>query len=42
MMTETRPAWQRWLPLILVAAGALAGLWLLRDTLTFEALRDNR
>ena len=41
-MTETRPAWQRWLPLILVAAGALAGLWLLRDTLTFEALRDNR
>jgi uncharacterized membrane protein YdjX (TVP38/TMEM64 family) len=42
MMTETRPAWQRWLPLILIAAGALAGLWLLRDTLTFEALRDNR
>lgn len=41
-MTMTPPAWQRWLPLIVVAAGALAGAVLLRDQLTFEALRDNR
>jgi uncharacterized membrane protein YdjX (TVP38/TMEM64 family) len=41
-MTETRPGWQRRLPLILLALGALGGLWLLRDTLTFDTLRDNR
>lgn len=41
-MTPTTPAWQRRLPLILIAAAALAGLWFLRDVLSFETLRDNR
>lgn len=41
-MTEHRPAWQRWLPLIVVASVAILGAILLRDQLTFAALRDNR
>jgi uncharacterized membrane protein YdjX (TVP38/TMEM64 family) len=41
-MTQNRPAWQRWLPLILVAIVAITGALLLRDQLTFAALRDNR
>jgi uncharacterized membrane protein YdjX (TVP38/TMEM64 family) len=41
-MTEKRPAWQRWLPLALVATVAVAGAVLLREHLTFDALRDNR
>lgn len=38
----TRSAWRLRLPLILLAAGALAGALLLREHLTFEALRDHR
>jgi len=34
--------WRRWLPLVVLALGALAGLWLLRGAISFEALRDNR
>jgi uncharacterized membrane protein YdjX (TVP38/TMEM64 family) len=41
-MTADRPAWQRWLPLIVIAVVALTGATLLRDQLTFDALRDNR
>jgi len=41
-MTERRPIWQRWLPLAIVATVALAGAVLLREHLTFDALRDNR
>lgn len=41
-MTEHRPAWQRWLPLMVVAAVAITGAILLGDQLTFAALRDNR
>ena len=36
------PAWRRWLPLALLAAGALAGWLLLGDRLSFETLRAHR
>lgn len=39
---DTRPGLLRHLPLIAVAAVALAGAVTLRDYLTFETLRDNR
>jgi len=42
MTRAKRPAWQTWLPLILLAAGSAAGLWLYGDRLGFETLRDNR
>ena len=32
----------RRLPIAIVIIGAILGVWLLRDTLTFEALRENR
>ena len=43
-MTEDPPPFrrQRLLPLIALFVAALAGAWLLRDTLSYEALRDNR
>lgn len=41
-MTPTRPAWQRWLPLVVLVAGAALGLWLFGDRLSFETLRQNR
>ena len=33
---------RRWMPLLIIALGAIAGAVFLRDYLTFEALRDNR
>lgn len=41
-MTQTRSFLRRWVPLALVAAGAVAGALFLRESLSFEALRDNR
>ncbi len=41
-MSPTFARLRRRLPLLLIAAGALAGFFLLRDVLSFEALRDNR
>ena len=35
-------AWKRWLPLGIIAAGAVLGTWLFGDYLSFEALRENR
>lgn len=47
MMSDTpsspkRKSWQRYLPLALVAVGALVGAVTLGDVLSFETLRDNR
>ena len=43
MAHETRPrALPRWLPFAVLAAGAAAAFWFLGDTLSFEALADNR
>ncbi|WP_255509593.1 TVP38/TMEM64 family protein [Oceaniovalibus sp. ACAM 378] len=41
-MPESRPAWLRRLPLVVIAVIALAGAFTLRDYLSFEALADNR
>ena len=45
-MTETKTSkklsFRRLLPLLIIAAVAIAGFFLLRDQLSFEALRDNR
>lgn len=41
-MTQPLSLIRRWLPLIAIVAGAIAGAIFLRDYLTFEALRDNR
>ncbi len=40
-MIIDRP-WLRRVPMILVLAGAMVGLWLFRDWLSYDALRDNR
>ncbi|WP_418887900.1 TVP38/TMEM64 family protein [Mesobacterium pallidum] len=40
--TPARPAWLRRLPILVIGAVAVIGAVLLRDVLTFEALRDNR
>lgn len=36
------PVLRRWVPLILILAGAVIGAVVLRDYLSFDALRDNR
>lgn len=41
-MTQIQTFLRRWLPLGLVIAGAIVGAFFLRDSLSFEALRDNR
>lgn len=41
-MTQTTSSLRRWLPLIAIIAGAIAGAIFLRDYLTFESLRENR
>ena len=41
-MTLTPSTLRRWLPLIVIALGAIAGAIFLRDQLSFEALRENR
>lgn len=41
-MSKAGNDWRRRLPLIVVVAGALAGAFMLRDQLTFEALSANR
>lgn len=43
IVTETRKsAFGRYLPILIVAAGAALGWWLLRDYLSFQALAQNR
>ncbi|WP_323037907.1 TVP38/TMEM64 family protein [Pararhodobacter sp.] len=41
-MTQNSSRFRRWLPLILIIAGAIAGGIYLREYLTFESLRENR
>lgn len=41
-MTQSPSRWRRWLPLVLLGCGSLAGIVFLRDYLSFEALREHR
>jgi len=39
---SAKPSWLRYLPFVVILAGAVIGYFALRDYLTFETLRDNR
>lgn len=41
-LTQTRSPLRRWLPVALIATGAIVGAIFLRDHLSFDALRENR
>ncbi len=41
-LEPTRPGWLRYLPLLAIAVVAVIGFFTLRDTLSFDTLRDNR
>ena len=42
MPTAQGGTWKRWLPLGVIALGAVGGTWFFGDYLSFEALRENR
>ena len=42
VQASEKPSWLRYLPFVVILAGAVIGYFALRDYLTFETLRDNR